>query len=181
MTNRLFIALNLPEPTIEYITKLRDDTYNSSAKIKWESEDKLHLTMKFLGDVGDYITELIIDRMEMLPFHKIETEFTEFGFFKRNNELKILYAGIKENSEMTKLHSKVEEECGLLGFEKEPRKFKPHLTLLRIKGYEDLYQLVNFNKKKINHKFAINSFSLLKSELKPTGSEYSIIKSFNLI
>jgi 2'-5' RNA ligase len=181
MTNRLFIALDLPETTISYITKLRDETCNSSENIKWEGEDKFHLTIKFLGDVGDYLLELTLDRLGMLPFHKIEAEFSEFGFFKKFNELKILYAGIKENTELLKLHSKIEEECGLLGFEKEKRKFKPHLTLLRIKGYEDLNKLANFNKKEINHKFTISSFSLIKSELKPSGSEYSIIKSFNLI
>ena len=181
MTNRLFLALDLPEPTIEYITKLRNEIYNSSEKVKWESEDKLHLTIKFLGDVGDYLTELIIDRMEMFAFPKIDAEFSEFSFFKKNNELKILYAGINENSEMIKLHSKIEAECGLLGFKKEDRKFKPHLTLLRIKGNENLNKLTSFNKKEINHKFMITSFSLIKSELKSTGSEYSIIKSFNLI
>jgi RNA 2',3'-cyclic 3'-phosphodiesterase len=180
MTNRLFIALDLPESTIEYIVKLRDEIYNSSEYIKWESNDKLHLTIKFLGDVGDYLTELIIDRLEILSFSKINTEFTEFNFFKKNNEIKIVFAELKENSELNNLHTKIEEEFALLGFEQENRKFKPHLTLLRIKGNEDLNKLLKFKKLTINHKFTIKSFSLLKSELKPNGSEYSIIKRFNL-
>ncbi len=60
----------------------------------------------------------------------------------------------------------IDEECGLLGFQKEKREYKPHLTLLRLKGNEDLNRLKIFNNYEIqNSDFTINSFSLIKSEL----------------
>ena len=181
MTNRLFIGLDLPESTIEYITNLRNEIYGSSNNIKWEGEDKLHITIKFLGDVGENLLELIKDRLENIELFQIEAELNGFNFFVKNNNPNILYIGLKENSDIKKLHSEIEDECELLGFTKEKRKFKPHLTLLRIRGKEDLNQLNKFNNLSIEHKFKISSFSLIKSELKPTGSEYTIIKSFKLI
>ncbi|MBK8946837.1 MAG: RNA 2',3'-cyclic phosphodiesterase [Ignavibacteriae bacterium] len=180
MTNRLFVAYDLPIDTLDFITNKRDEIYNSSNLVNWESNEKLHITSKFLGDVGDYLTELIIDRFENLQLNSVKCEFSEFNFFKKNGELKILYAGIKQNDEFSKNQNIIENECGLLGFEKEIRNFKPHLTILRIKGNEDFEKLYKFADSKIEHSFLINTVSLVKSELKPSGSEYTILKSFKM-
>ncbi len=150
--------------------------------IKWENEDKLHITVKFLGDVGENLTELIIDRLENLVFNPFEAEFSKFSFFSKNRERKILYAGFNENTNFNNFHKLIEDECELLGFNRENRKFLPHLTLLRIrdKNNQKIFEKFNITDIKIN-KFTIDSFSLLKSELKPTGSEYTLIKSFKMI
>ena len=91
MTNRLFIGLDLPESTIEYITNLRNEIYGSSNNIKWEGEDKLHITIKFLGDVGENLLELIKDRLENIELFQIEAELNGFNFFVKNNNPSILY------------------------------------------------------------------------------------------
>ncbi|MBK7106375.1 MAG: RNA 2',3'-cyclic phosphodiesterase [Ignavibacteriae bacterium] len=180
MTNRLFVAYDLPNETLEFITNKRDELYSLPNSVNWEPDEKLHITSKFLGDVGDYLTELIIDRFENLELHSVKCEFSQFNYFKKNGEMKILYAGIKQNDELSKNQNIIENECGLLGFEKEIRNFKPHLTILRIKGNEDLEKLYKFANFEIEHSFIINSVSLVKSELKPSGSEYTILKSFKM-
>ena len=180
MTNRLFFAYNLPLSAIDFIVNLRDEIYGLPNNVNWESSDKLHITSKFLGDVGDYLTELIIDRFENFNAESINCEFGAFNIFKKNNEPKILYAEISSSELLTKIQIKIENEFGLLGFDREIRNFKPHITILRIKGMEDFNILDKFVNKKIDHSFKINTVSLIKSELKPSGSEYTILKSFKL-
>lgn len=181
MTNRLFLALDLPSATIDYLENLKDEIYGTPNNVNWEVREKLHITSKFLGDVGDYLTELIIDRFDNLNLQSVSCEFSEFNFFKKNNEIKVLFAGIKTNDQLIKIQNLVENECQLLGFEKENRFFKPHITLLRLKGNENFDILEKFKNFKINHNFTINTFSLLKSELKPSGSVYTNLKCFKML
>ncbi len=182
MTHRLFIALEIPEEAIDKVCKIRDEIYGIPNNVKWESKDKLHITLKFLGDVGENMTELIINQLDAIVYDKFIAEFSFFGIFNKNNLPKILWIGLKENKKLIELQNKVENTIELLGFEKEQRRFKPHITLLRLKGKEELKKIYKFQKysfPKIN--FNIEKILLLKSILKPSGSEYSVVKSFNLI
>lgn len=182
MTNRLFLALNIPDASLKKLIDLRDKIYGAPNNVKWENKEKLHITVKFLGDVGENILDLILRRLEDIKFSKISSSFTEFGFFKKNGLLKILFAAVDDSTQIQEFYKIINDECELLGFKWENRKFKPHLTMLRIKNNENINRLIVFNKKKIdNIKFDINSFSILKSELKSGGSEYSIVKKINLI
>lgn len=182
MISRLFIALDIPTDEIYKLTDLRDEIYGTSNDLRWEDVSKMHITLKFLGDVGENISELLIRRLEEIKFEKISAKFNKFSFFKKNGSLKILFADLKENKKIVELYKILEEECGLLGFERETRKFYPHLTLLRIKDNDEVERLLKYNNYQIkNSEFNINSFSVIKSELLRTGSEYTIVKRFNLL
>ena len=97
MTSRLFVALDIPDSALDQLIDLRDKIYGSPNNVKWENEDKLHITLKFLGDVGENVSELILRRFEDIEFPKISSSFSEFAFFKKNGFLKILFADIEEN------------------------------------------------------------------------------------
>lgn len=182
MTNRLFIAFDIPESIQAELITLRDSLYGLPNDIKWEEIDKFHVTIKFLGDVGENLTDLILRRLEEVEFNQILTSFSNFAFFKKFGSLKILYTKLENNKNIQEFYKVIENECELLGFEKENRKYHPHLTLLRIKNDINLNKLLIFNNFEIpNLSFKINSFSIIKSKLKLTGSEYSVIKSFKLL
>jgi RNA 2',3'-cyclic 3'-phosphodiesterase len=182
MTSRLFISLDIPENNLEKLLRQRDEIYGLPNDVKWENKDKLHITLKFLGDVGENITELMIRRFEELEFNRIRAKFDKFSFFKNNGSLKILFAGFQENQAIIEFQEIIKKECELLGFESVNKKFHPHVTLLRIKDKENISRLVNFNNYAIEgDEFIIKKFSIVKSELKPSGSEYNIVKSFKLI
>ena len=182
MTSRLFISLDIPENEINRLSDLCNSIYGVPNDLRWEDESKMHITLKFLGDVGENIAELLLRRLEEVEFDKILASFNKFSFFKKNGSLKILFASLSENMKIKEFHKIIEEECELLGFEKESRKYHPHLTLLRIKGNEEDERLLKFNNYQIEKtEFSINSFSVIKSKLLRTGSEYTILKRFNLL
>lgn len=182
MTNRLFITLDLPDETIDEIVELRDQLYTDKPP-RWEGIDKLHITLKFLGDTDVELIPKLEAMLERLSgdYDQVKLSFNRFGMFYKNREPKIFWLGAKQNDDLDDLQKGLDEYCELLGFEREKRKFHPHLTLLRIKGRENIPLLEKMKETEINTiNFNSKTLSLMKSELKPAGSVYSTIKSFEL-
>lgn len=182
MMNRLFITLDIPEKTIEEILTLSKKLYGNFPA-KWEGMDKLHITLKFLGDTDSELIDKILQHLDETAkkFNKFDAEFNRYGIFFRNNSPKIFWIGLTQNQKVFDLQKEIEDRASELGFKKEKRNFHPHLTLLRIKGKENIDALTKTKNTKIDPiKFTAKQISLMKSELKPTGSVYSIIKSFEL-
>ncbi len=182
MTNRLFIALKFPEEIIDKIIQYRNEAArinNNLDFIKWEKRDKIHLTLKFIGDVEEELNDKIIAALSFIqnenPF---ELELIKFGFFYKDKKPKILWIGINANDHLNNLVNQIETELASLGIQKEKRKFKPHVTLLRIKNKVDENFINSFENFKLpSLKFYANEISLIKSELLPNASKYAEIKN----
>jgi len=178
--NRLFIALKLPVPVVNKLTDVRKSIYDNDDFGRWEDKDKLHLTLKFLGDTEEKKTILIKNKLKAIvsKYSKIDCELGQFGFFLP----KILWIKLNVNPSLFTLISEIEESFIELGFEKEKRSFKPHITLLRIrKNVSDEFVSAFKNYIVPEMKFNCNEIALVKSELLPRGSVYTDIKVFNLI
>jgi 2'-5' RNA ligase len=182
MTSRLFISLDLPENVVNKLVDLRNNKVNHLNNFRWEHDEKLHITLKFLGDVGENVTELLIRRFEEIKFDKFVCKFKNFSFFGKNGIPKILHADFEKNDKIINFHEIIDSECEFLGFNKEKRKFKPHVTLLRIKEDTNITQLKDFSNSPIGiESFEVETFSIVKSELNYEGSVYTKIKSFKLL
>jgi RNA 2',3'-cyclic 3'-phosphodiesterase len=180
---RTFIALEIPEELKEEILFLRDKHYLQKGNARWEPKDKLHLTLKFLGDTDEKIVHKIANGiLDFIENQKlVELLFTGFGIFKRDGEPKIFWAGFEENQNLVNLAQGIDEVCSGFGFARETKKLKPHLTLLRIRGHENIDQLYNLTKLNVEKKkYNSDTITFYKSILMPSGSEYSVIKKFYL-
>jgi len=180
--NRLFVAVPVSFEIKDYIfdqvtTLIGDNRY------KWESKDKMHITIKFLGDTE---TSKIKEIDELLntsvsDFSKFSLELNKIGFFYKDKEPKVLWYNFKDSDMLNKINSGLEDRFANIGFPKENKKFKPHITLLRIKPgvfKEELKELENI---KIENKvFEVNKIELIKSELKPSGSFYTKLNEYKL-
>ena len=179
--NRLFIAVKIPPFALEKIINIRNEVFNKD-KINWEKYEKLHLTLKFIGDFDKRNLDKLIAELKIISadVNRFKLNFKNFGVFKRNAVPFILYAGIEFNREFLRLHSLIDNSLVKFGVAKEKRKFKPHLTLLRIKN-KRINKLEELLAKRISYiKFEVDKFYLIQSELKPTGSVYTEIESFKL-
>lgn len=178
---RLFVALEIPEEVISVVLSERDKILGDEKNIRWEPKEKLHITMKFLGDTKDSLVEQICTELETLvkctkPF---KLELNKFGVFKRGGDPKILWVGMKENKSLSNFVDEIEESFCKFGYTKEERKFKPHVTMLRFRGSEDSNKILKLLEVNLpSFSFYAKKVSLIKSELKQTGSVYSELKSF---
>ena len=179
--NRLFISLNLPDNMISEIIGLRDKICLEK-NIKWESVEKLHITIKFIGDVSDEMMEKISNELLFVNnYQSIKCSFNKFGFFYRDDRPFILWAGLTVDETLFDLITEVNRRLEKFSIPIEQRKFNPHITLLRIKkdpGINFVNNFKNFTFEPIL--FTANSITLYKSILHSEGSKYLKLKNYKL-
>ncbi|MDQ4123408.1 MAG: RNA 2',3'-cyclic phosphodiesterase [Acidobacteriota bacterium] len=177
---RAFIAVDISEESrrlvAERIAFLR--ARFSDLRAGWEKPEKLHLTLKFLGEVPEEKLPAIISAVEdaaknIDPFPIV---LEGAGAFPSRGAARVLWLGVKDESQYLKeLQKLVETETERIGFEKERRAFKPHLTIARLKEPEKARSLTDLHLKTefpaIN--FSVSEVVVYKSDLRPTGSIYT--------
>jgi 2'-5' RNA ligase len=183
MMIRTFISLEIPRAIIDEIISIRNNLVPAYERIKWESIEKLHVTLKFLGETEQENIEKIFTSIKQLStkYQKFDLQLDHFGFFKSNGVKRILWAGLKENFELENFVKEIDILCSEFGFEMEKRKFKPHITMLRIKN-ESIIKEVDLldNYRLPELKFIGNKITMFQSILTKGGSIYKPIKSLLL-
>lgn len=175
---RLFISALLPDnirkQLANYINRLKEDIDG----VKWEKPEKLHVTLKFLGDVEEAKLEDISTLLERLvkEYSPFKISMSEFGGFPRHKNPRVLYAGLSQNKELSKFHSELDLVLSKIGFEKEGRKFIPHVTTGRVKKRISIKEAPGIS----TTPFEITQVVIIKSELKREGSVYTPLKLFKL-
>ena len=179
---RLFISLEIPEEIRSNISQLKSEAVGEALNLKWEPSEKIHLTLKFIGEVKDEIVNPIIDSLEFIrQYEKINCGLTRFGFFFRQGVPQILWIGLRVDSILFNIVEQINSNLVKFEVPVEERNFKPHLTLLRIKKRfpeEWVTKFESFIIPEIN--FISDNILLIKSELLPESSKYTIIKKFKL-
>jgi RNA 2',3'-cyclic 3'-phosphodiesterase len=179
--NRLFVALNLPDEIKHEIVNLRRRV-NDNPEYNWQNENKLHLTIKFIGSVPDEMVNKIAVSLNFISEYKaVSCSLKEFNFFTRKKIPKILFISMEMDESVNELVSRINSELVKFSILPESRAFTPHLTLLRIREIKEKDFIKNFMDFKVPQvKFAIKDASLFKSRLLPGGSVYSEIKKYKL-
>ncbi len=180
MSNRLFIALELPREAKEFVYNLLRGI-DPREKIRWESLGKLHVTLKFLGETESEKTEAVKTVLENFVKEKtpLDLAITRFGFFKRNGTPRILWAGFSENETLAEYFSELDNRLSEIGFPKEERNFRPHVTLKRLKGNEDKIIIEKFLTLRFEpFRFTADTITLFKSVLKPGGAVYKALAKY---
>jgi 2'-5' RNA ligase len=135
---RLFIGVDISEKArsaVEsYISELSGRF--SDLPVKWEKPEKLHLTLKFLGNTEEDIIDRVFDIVDRNAkgTDAFELEIAGTGAFPSAKNARILWLGVNEPTGVLKdLVQRIDDDCSKLGFEIENRSFKPHLTIARIR------------------------------------------------
>jgi 2'-5' RNA ligase len=174
---RLFIAMPLPSHIEESLGKAIFVLKQKGAKVKWVAPKNIHLTLKFLGDVDEDKVPDISRAIEKVAgkYGKIEGTVDRLGAFPGVNRPRVIWSGLSGQTEtLARIASDVENEMAALGFEKENRPFKSHLTLGRVKDSfksGDLAEAVK-SYEFVPEPVVFDRIVLFKSTLTPRGPIY---------
>ncbi len=133
-TIRSFIAIPLAADVRRSAVRLMGRLRQVDDGIRWVPTDNLHLTLKFLGEVGNTDIPRVCDTLhgiarELEPF---ELLFTGTDGFPDIDRPRVLVSKIDDTSgSLIRLVSRLESDLAELGFKPEPRDYRPHLTLGR--------------------------------------------------
>lgn len=182
---RAFIAIELPSIIAKSLEEIQDNLRDTTNKIAWVKPDNIHLTMKFLGNIetdkAHAIEKILKNIVSQISIGKLSVKGV--GAFPTINNPRVIWVGVEDDKNLLNIYTQLEEGLASLGFKKEERPFKPHLTLGRIKFLKDKKGLKERLEKLADIKFAsfiADSLILFKSELTPEGSLYTKLKEVKL-
>jgi 2'-5' RNA ligase len=183
-TIRVFIALPLPSEIQREFAVIQRELIETHAEVKWDTSEKFHITLKFLGDVDSSQPQLIAKELQnsiggLSPF---DLSFVSLGAFPNVSRPRVVWIGTQQNEHVQGIQEHVERVCDSFGFAKEDRPFHAHATLGRVKGDRNLDRLTA-KLKSITFKPLIarcSDIHIIRSELKPTGSVYTLLNSVPL-
>lgn len=177
---RCFIAIELPVAAKDQLRGLTDRLRPLSRGVRWVAVESLHLTLKFLGEAGD---ETVVEVSRVLTgvcagHRPFDILLRGAGAFPGMRDPNVLWLGVEGPESLRELHRDVDRALGALGFEREERKFSPHLTLGRVKdtrGIEPVVKELATFRETVFGTIHVDHVVLMKSTLKPAGAEYSPI------
>jgi 2'-5' RNA ligase len=124
--HRLFVALRPPED----IRDLLIDAMGDSPELRWVSDENLHLTLRFIGEVERPLADDISHALSRIRSGRFDLRINGVGIFEQRNG-GALWAGVHPKEPVAALAAKVERACVSGGLDPERRAFHPHVTLAR--------------------------------------------------
>ncbi len=182
---RLFVALETPPAIIPQIVAIRDRLRGSNADVKWETDEKLHATVKFLGKTDEDLLPEIVSYIRGVCETKspLLIKYNGVGCFPNRRAPRVVWVGMDDTSRMiVSIKEEIESLLAPLGFEKEDREFHPHVTLGRVKSERGVRSLLRMMESVTfeSQPAEIREIALIKSDLKPDGSVYTTLNRIPL-
>lgn len=177
---RCFIAIEVPEPIKRDIGELIDILKKYNVDVKWVLHEKLHLTLKFLGNTPEVLLSKIRESLfnVVLSYEPFYIKICSTGVFPNRRHPRVIWVGVEDSGILKKLIRDIEDSMALLGYQKEDKEFYPHLTLGRVRSQKGIANIINELDNFKGRDFGsinVESIKLMKSELKPKGAEYSCL------
>jgi 2'-5' RNA ligase len=184
---RIFYAIELPleirARAAEHIARLRSTLPHLRAG--WERTEKLHLTLKFLGNVEESripALSLAAERA-VSAFSPFTLTVADAGAFPPHGQPRVLWLGISDSSNtLARLQQALEDECAAAGFKREQRPFHPHITIARLRQPAGARQLAAIHKETgfPAMELTVKEIILMHSEMTPGGSRYTPLTRHSL-
>lgn len=193
---RSFVAIELPETLKAEAARLQErlkaDGSNLRQTIKWIGPDGLHLTMKFLGEIGEDRVPAVVEVLRGVAAETpaLALMVQGLGGFPSLQAARVVWIGVsgpdRSMASLRRLHALLEAALEGRGFSRESRPFAPHVTLGRARpGCQPAFG-PDVRGPGGDHAVAIGGFEarellLIKSDLRPTGAVYTRVSAVPLI
>ena len=175
--HRLFAGIRPPEEVRDLLIDAMDD----GADFRWQSEEQLHLTLRFIGEVERPLANELADALGRIRAEPFELRVTGVGRFEQRSS-GALWAAVEPRAPVASLAAKIERLCQAAGLEPERRTFHPHITLARWRGRRsrEIADFLDRNRGLRSEPFAVDSFILFESRLSKHGAHYEEVASYRL-
>lgn len=174
---RLFVAIRPPRAVRESLLA----AMGGIGGARWQSDEQLHLTLRFIGDVNGRQAEDVHCALGGVRQPRFEIRLSGVGFFGQRGRPEALWAGVAPPEPLAALHRKIDQALVRTGLEPERRAYLPHITLARLNraagpigGF--LEQAIDLS----SPPFAVDRFALFESDLTAERAVYSLLADYPL-
>jgi len=187
---RCFVALRVNDEardTMEAIgRRLKKLPRTAARKIRPVKPQNIHLTLKFLGATGDAQVPDLLELLELIASETTlgSSELKGLGAFPSLARPRIIYGKVATRAlDVSALAEEVETLCEALGFERETRSRRPHVTIARIERAKPKGPLTTFLDEHTTCPLGAldtGALVLFESTLQPGGAIYTPLGEFQL-
>ncbi len=176
--HRLFVALRPPVNIREQLLDLMEGI----AGARWQDEDQLHLTLRFIGEVHRHVADDVDTALRALHHPAFDLTLAGTGMFDRRGVPATLWAGVAPVGPVRALHNKVDQAMARAGLEPEHRAFHPHITLARLgRGAGPVDEFLARSGATASPPFRVDRMILFESRLSPGGAEHTPVEEYPLV
>ena len=174
--HRLFVAIRPPADIRSRLLSLM----GGIAGARWQTDDQLHITLRFIGEVDARCADDIMHCLAAVHFTPFSIALDGLGIFDRRGRVETLWAGVHPRDDLSRLHRKVDRACVMAGLPPEARSYLPHVTLARFRrdaGSTGMFLTQNAGFS--SPCFTVGQFGLFESHLGHTGSVYHLAAAYD--
>src|SRR5438105_9799078 len=175
--HRLFVAIRPPEAIRDLLIDAMDD----SPDFRWQDDEQLHLTLRFVGEIDLVMADDLAAALDPIRAQSFVVRINGVGRFEQRNS-GALWAGVEPREPLAGLAAKVERACISVGLEPERRAFHPHITLARWKGRRtrEVHSFLERHQALVSEHFEVTGFTLFESRLSRHGAHYEAVAEYPL-
>lgn len=191
---RTFIAIDLPPVIQQQLTscqqmlKQRVDATDSGRAVRWTPVEKMHLTLRFLGETTGEQRQEMATALTTISAAQLRFELTinGLGCFPNANRPSVIWLGV--GGDLVALHSlqsQIEMAARDVGFSPDKRAYSPHLTIGRVQRRAKAHtrREVGAMIRPVEQPIPPTSFSVdhithIRSIFKPAGVVYTPLAMF---
>jgi RNA 2',3'-cyclic 3'-phosphodiesterase len=172
MLKRLFVAIDLPESTRQFLVNL--DPHVRGAR--WVDPQQMHLTLGFFGDIPEEVDFALREKLNAIEFGFFFLPITGAGTFPAKGPPKIIWIGVgRGHPHLFQVHKRVQEAALASGIEPELRPWHPHITIARCRDVapQSIRKFLQTNVELDAGMIRVDAFHLYSSKLTPGGPIHS--------
>lgn len=176
---RVFVAVEISNA--EILNKIQTFQEELLIEAKPTRIDQIHFTLKFLGEIDELKCAEVRDVLKTIAFSQFDLSLKGVGAFPSLKNPRVIWVGCDEKGaeKLSEIAKEIADKLSALGFEKD-KKFKPHLTILRVKHkIGDITTQISKHAQIDFGSQIISKIKLKRSVLSPKGPEYSDLLEVN--
>ena len=180
---RCFVAVDVPPEVRARVTALTGRVRGAAprADVRWSSSETLHVTLKFLGEVPDTRVPLVEGALATVATAQPPLTLVAAGAggFPTASRPRVVFVGILGQVDaLTRLAGAVDGALEALGFPRERRAFRAHLTVGRVRsprGAQGLASALRAEEGSAAGTWTAGELVLYESRLRPTGAIHEAV------
>ncbi len=125
--HRLFVAIEPPPHVRDALLACMGGV----AGARWQRDDQLHLTLRFIGEVDRHQAQDIAAALAGVRFAQFTLRLDAPGVFDRKGRIGTLWIGVTPHDAVRALHQRIDAALTRAGVTPDTRNFLPHFTIAR--------------------------------------------------
>lgn len=178
-SKRLFVALTLPEAIRGQLAALARPVQGFS----WAPAERLHLTMRFLGEVPEERIGSLIEKLNTVRVEPFILPVEGAGVFPPRGPARVIWIGTgRGHPRLFQLRQRIDDSILSSGLNVDMNSFSAHITVARIQegASDDAKAWALKHRDFVAAAMRVDGFTLFQSTLGIAGPIYVEVNRFSL-